>query len=110
MDYVRELRKQLPREFPDLTFFFQPADIVSQILNFGLPAPIDVQVVGPLRNLRKRITDCGGNVARRIATIPGTADIHVHQVNDVPDDAHGREPRTRAANWAIRKRTSPAAC
>jgi hypothetical protein len=41
---------QAGREYPDLTFFFQPADIVSQILNFGLPAPIDVQVVGPLKN------------------------------------------------------------
>ena len=48
-DYVREMRRKLAREFPDLTFFFQPADIVGQILNFGLPAPIDVQVVGPLK-------------------------------------------------------------
>ncbi|HEY2013488.1 MAG TPA: efflux RND transporter permease subunit, partial [Bryobacteraceae bacterium] len=50
--YIRELRIQLNREFPNLTFFFQPADIVGQILNFGLPAPIDVQVVGPLTNAR----------------------------------------------------------
>ncbi len=42
--YIRELRTQLNRQFPDLTFFFQPADIVTQILNFGLPSPIDVQI------------------------------------------------------------------
>ncbi len=52
-DYIRELRKRLPQIYPDLTFFFQPADIVGQILNFGLPAPIDVQIGGPLRNLDK---------------------------------------------------------
>ena len=45
-EYIRELRRELPRGFPELTFYFQPADIVSQILNFGLPAPIDVQVAG----------------------------------------------------------------
>ena len=45
-DYVARLRDELPRRFPGCTFFFQPADITSQILDFGLPAPIDVQVVG----------------------------------------------------------------
>ncbi len=60
-DYIREMRRRLPREFPDLTFFFQPADMVGQILNFGLPAPIDVQVVGPLRNLEKEPRDRGGD-------------------------------------------------
>ena len=47
-EYLKALREQLPRRFPDLEFFTQPADIVSQILNFGLPAPIDIQVTGPL--------------------------------------------------------------
>ena len=82
-DYVREMRRRLSREFPDLTFFFQPADMVGQILNFGLPAPIDVQVVGPLRNLEKNHA-MAEEIAKRIATIPGSADAHVHQVNDVP--------------------------
>jgi multidrug efflux pump subunit AcrB len=45
-DYVARLRRELPRRFPDCTFFFQPADLTGQVLNFGLPAPIDVQVVG----------------------------------------------------------------
>ena len=45
-DYVRALRAKLPREFPGVTFYFLPADIVTQILNFGLPAPIDLQIIG----------------------------------------------------------------
>src|SRR5579883_3313885 len=67
-DYVREMRKRLNREFPDLTFFFQPAD---------------VQVVGPLRNLESN-HHLAEQIAARIARIPGAADVHVHQVNDVP--------------------------
>jgi CzcA family heavy metal efflux pump len=82
-DYVRELRRKLAREYPDLTFFFQPADIVGQILNFGLPAPIDVQVVGPIKNAPKNY-DIAQEISRRLAKIPGAADVHVHQVNDVP--------------------------
>src|SRR5262249_3835593 len=54
-EYIREMRSRLPREFPDLTFFFQPADIVSQILNFGLPAPIDVQIGGRLGDMYEEL-------------------------------------------------------
>jgi multidrug efflux pump subunit AcrB len=82
-DYIREIRKQLNLEYPDLTFFFQPADMVGQILNFGLPAPVDVQVVGPLRNMEKNHA-IAEQISARIARIPGSADVHVHQVNDVP--------------------------
>jgi multidrug efflux pump subunit AcrB len=82
-DYIREMRRRLPQQFIDLSFFFQPADIVSQILNFGLPAPIDVQVAGPERNSEKNFA-LAGELSRRIAQIPGTADVHVHQVEDVP--------------------------
>ena len=78
------MRRKLAREFPDLTFFFQPADMVGQILNFGLPAPIDVQVVGPLRNLEKN-HDIAEEISKpHLTKIPGAADVHVHQVNDVP--------------------------
>jgi len=45
-NYVEELRNKLKTRFPDMTFFYQPADIVTQVLNFGLPAPIDIQLVG----------------------------------------------------------------
>jgi multidrug efflux pump subunit AcrB len=65
--YVETLRSRLRDEFPTVTFFFQSADIVSQILNFGLPAPIDVQIVG--RNPKN--VDLAEEVRRRVAPIPG---------------------------------------
>jgi CzcA family heavy metal efflux pump len=80
-DLTRHLRDVLPRRFPGVEFFFQPADIVTQILNFGLPAPIDVQVIG---------TDMESNywIAQRIASrmrrIPGAADVHVQQLLSLP--------------------------
>ena len=49
-EYQQKLRTELAKQFPDLTFFFAPADIVTQVLNFGLQAPIDVQITGPLPN------------------------------------------------------------
>ena len=82
-DYIRELRRRLPQEVPDATFFFQSADIVGQTLNFGLPAPIDVQIGGPLRNL-DRDYELASQMSRRMARIPGAADVHVHQVRDLP--------------------------
>ena len=66
-DYLKTLREELPRRFPDLEFFTQPADIVSQILNFGLPAPIDIQISGPIGErdeLRDRAADRAGAVGR----------------------------------------------
>jgi hypothetical protein len=71
-DYVQEMRRRLGREYPDLTFFFQPADIVGQILNFGLPAPIDVQVVGPIKNAPRNY-DIAQEISRRLTKIPGAA-------------------------------------
>jgi len=82
-DYVREMRRRLPQEYPDMSFFFQPADIVSQIINFGLPSPIDVQIAGPQRNNEKNYA-LAQEMSKRIAQIPGTADVHVHQLRDVP--------------------------
>jgi multidrug efflux pump subunit AcrB len=82
-DYIRRLRRSLPREYGDMSFFFQSADIVSQILNFGLPAPIDVQIAGPLRNAPRNFA-LAQQMSRRIAGIPGAVDVHVHQVEDVP--------------------------
>ena len=78
--YVTELRKKLNQQFPDCGFFFQPADIVSQILNFGLPAPIDIQVVGrsPLNFALAQ------KIAEDVKKVPGAADVHVHQVIDAP--------------------------
>jgi multidrug efflux pump subunit AcrB len=80
-DYEVMLRKRLHERFPDMTFFFQPANITSQILNFGLPAPIDLQVVG--RNAEANYA-LAQKLADRMARIPGAADVHVHQVADQP--------------------------
>ncbi|MGB5905435.1 MAG: efflux RND transporter permease subunit [Xanthobacteraceae bacterium] len=80
-EYVRELREKLPRAFPGISFAFLPADIVSQILNFGAPAPIDLQVRG---------TDAAGNfkyandLLRRIRLIPGVADARIQQSPNNP--------------------------
>jgi multidrug efflux pump subunit AcrB len=80
-DYVRALRDQLPREFPGTQFFFQPADIVGQILNFGLPSPIDVQIIG---GDMKDNFDIANRMVQRIRQIPGSADVHVQQVLNQP--------------------------
>jgi multidrug efflux pump subunit AcrB len=80
-DYVRKLREVLPREFPDTTFSFPPADIVSQILNFGSPAPIDVQVRG--RNIDGNYAYAGA-LLKRIRAIPGVADARIQQSNRAP--------------------------
>jgi len=79
-DYVRALRRALPEEFPGVTFFFQPADMVNQVLNIGLPAPIDVQVVGHAA----ANYDVARKLAGEIARIPGAVDVRVQQVMDSP--------------------------
>ena len=81
--YVETLRRELPKEFPQETFFFQPADIVNQILNFGLPAPIDVQVSGPNRNADGDLATAR-LLASRMAGVPGAADVHLQQIVDGP--------------------------
>ncbi|TWI61178.1 CzcA family heavy metal efflux pump [Pseudoduganella lurida] len=80
-EYVRRLRDELPRQFPDTTFSFPPADIVSQILNFGAPAPVDVQVRG---------RDVAANFAyaqqllKRIKAVPGVVDARIQQSDRAP--------------------------
>jgi CzcA family heavy metal efflux pump len=94
--YVKELRSKLQRQFPDLTFFFQPADIVTQILNFGLPAPIDVQVQG----YDPANYEIARHMRERLATAPGTVDVHMHQVVNAPD-LHLDIDRVRAAQFGL---------
>jgi multidrug efflux pump subunit AcrB len=79
--YVRKIRARLNHDFPDHTFFSQPSDIVGQILNFGLPAPIDVQIAGRDRFANYKIAQ---ELSARIALIPGAVDVHVHQVINAP--------------------------
>ncbi|WP_031498350.1 efflux RND transporter permease subunit [Bryobacter aggregatus] len=80
--YVQQLRRRLQSEFPEAEFFFQPANMINQILNFGRPAPFDIQVV-------TRNRAAGIKVAREIESkvkrIPGAVDVHLHQVMNYPD-------------------------
>jgi multidrug efflux pump subunit AcrB len=80
-EYARELRRMLSKRFPEVSFFFQPADIVSQILNAGLPAPIDIQVTGKKKaenfELAKIVRD-------KVATVRGAVDVTLHQLVNGP--------------------------
>lgn len=79
--YMREMRRQLPRAFPGGTFYFQTADIVSQVLNFGLAAPLDVQINGADIN---KSYDIGRQLLAAMEKIPGVVDAHVQQVMAYP--------------------------
>ncbi len=79
--YVDQLREQTAQEFPGTQFFFQPADIVSQILNFGVPAPVDIQLIGP--NQRANY-EMGQQIANRMRHVPGAVDVHVQQLFSSP--------------------------
>lgn len=82
-EYLKLLREELPRRFPDFEFFTQPADIVSQILNFGLPAPIDIQLTGPLADSEKNF-QVAHLIANELRGVPGAVDVHVQQILDAP--------------------------
>ena len=94
------LRKKLSRDFPDMTFFFQPANITSQIVNFGIPAPIDLQVVGRNAEANYKIAR---RLAQRISYIPGAADVHVHQVVAEPELKLNVD-RTKASQLGLTQR------
>jgi len=80
-EYVTDLRKKLPQHFPGVEFFFQPADIVTQILNFGQPAAIDVQVLGA--DMRQSFSQAA-SIEQAIRKIPGAVDVHILQRLDQP--------------------------
>jgi multidrug efflux pump subunit AcrB len=80
-NYIRKLREVLPAAFPEVTFYFQAADMVTQILNFGLPSQIDVRTVGRDRANNLRVAQ---ELRRRIAAIPGIVDAHLQQEIDAP--------------------------
>jgi multidrug efflux pump subunit AcrB len=82
--YVNALRKHLKEQFPELVTFFQPSDIVTQVLNFGLPAPIDVQVEGPNPNVAANLKIARA-IQREMEKIPGIGDVRMVQVPNVPD-------------------------
>ncbi|HST77376.1 MAG TPA: efflux RND transporter permease subunit [Verrucomicrobiae bacterium] len=80
-EYVKQLRQELPRLFPGVEFFFQPSDIVSQILNFGLPSPIDIQIVGKNQSKNYELAE---SLSNRLREVPGAVDVHVQQLRNSP--------------------------
>ena len=80
-EYMRKLRVALHRRFPSTVFYFQPADIITQILNFGLPAPIDVQVAGNDADNNRRVALA---LLPRVKSVRGAVDVHLHQIVDAP--------------------------
>jgi multidrug efflux pump subunit AcrB len=96
-EYVRKLRRALPAAFPEDTFYFQAADMVTQILDFGLPAQIDVRTVGYDKANDLRVAR---ELRRRIAAIPGIVDAHLQQEVDAPA-FYANIDRTRAAQLGL---------
>ena len=102
-DYVRKLREELPPAFPEEIFYFQAADIVTQILNFGVPAQIDVRTVGYDKATNLAVAN---ELRDRIAAIPGIADAHLQQETAAPA-FYANIDRTRAAELGLTPIRSP---
>ncbi len=98
--YVERLRKRLPREFPGTTFYFLPADIVSQSINFGLPAPFDIQVVGRDQGRNREIAAA---LAEKVRQVPGAVDVRVQQPKDLPKLKFAID-RTKASEMGLAER------
>src|SRR5579864_1033411 len=99
-EYAHKLRESLPQRFPGVEFFFQPADIVTQILNFGLPAPVDVQITGPEYEANYALAQ---QVANRLRHVPGAVDVHVQQLMNDPT-LHLDVDRVRAGQVGLTER------
>ncbi|WP_417732782.1 efflux RND transporter permease subunit [Rosistilla oblonga] len=82
--YKKNLRGELMRRFPELIFFYKPPDIITQVLNFGLSAPVDIQLVGPRRNLAANY-EIAKQIRDQLQEIPGAADVRIHQVPYAPE-------------------------
>src|ERR1700687_746010 len=95
--YISALREKLPQRFPGVQFFFQPADIVTQILNFGTPALIDIAIMGNNQAGDYLVAE---KLAREIRHIPGAVDVHVQQAFDGPT-LHMDIDRTRAPSVGL---------
>ena len=80
-DYVRELRRDLPRELPGMTFYFLPADMITQVLNFGLPAPLDIRIEGNKIEENREIAD---KILNQVRNVPGVVDARIQQRFDYP--------------------------
>ncbi len=98
-EYLRRLRVSLPEKFPDCTFYFQPGDMMNQILNFGLPAPIDVKIIGgDHKNFH-----LAKEIEARMKRIAGAVDVHVHQIMNQPA-LRVEVDRTRASQFGVSQR------
>lgn len=98
-EYVRRLREILPQKFPDVSFYFQPGDMMNQILNFGLPAPLDIKILGgDYKNYK-----LAQEIAAKVRNVPGAADVHVHQIMNQPS-LKFEVDRTRAAQLGLTQR------
>ena len=80
-DFIRTLRERLPRQFPGTTFYFLPSDIVTQILNFGLPAPIDIQIEGNDDAGNRKVA---ATMLQQLRRVPGLVDLRLQQPDDSP--------------------------
>ena len=98
--YVRALRTRLNRDFPGTTFYFLPADIINQTINFGLPAPFDIQVVGRDRHKNRAIA---AGLVEKIRRVPGAVDVRVQQPADQPEIRFAVD-RTKASQIGLSER------
>jgi len=98
--YVRNLRTRLNREFAGVTFYFLPADIVNQTINFGLPAPFDIQIVGRDRDKSRTIA---ASLVEKIRRVPGAVDVRIQQPVDQPELRFAVD-RTKAAQIGLTER------
>lgn len=96
-EIVRKIRREMPRRFPDVTVWFPPADIVAQILNFGLSAPIDVQLTGTNRD---ELHEFAEKLLAQIKRIPGAVDFRIHESNDAPR-INVKVDRTKASQLGL---------
>jgi CzcA family heavy metal efflux pump len=100
-NYVRELRKTLPRDFPGVTFYFLPADMVTQVLNFGLPAPIDIQIEGNDIEGNRQVAE---KMLGELRHVPGLTDLRIQQQFDYPTYDINVD-RTKAAQGGLTERS-----
>jgi multidrug efflux pump subunit AcrB len=97
LDYIKRLRMRLQKAYPDVLFYFQPADMVTQILNFGIPSQIDVQVQGGAPADGQHIAK---ELQQRMAKVPGLVDVHIQQELDAPQLYYAID-RTRAEQLGL---------
>lgn len=99
-EYARRLRQELPAAFPEMKFFFRQPDMVGQILNFGIPAPIDIQVLGRNQQANYEIAK---EIEQRLRNVPGAVDVRLHQLLDAPE-LRIKVDRTRASQMGLSQR------